>query len=89
MGVPDALDRGRTDSLGLGHASTTPVGRPLGFRLQSGFNDAFDLGGGNRGFSASAGFHLGQGCWPPLGESLPPQQHSGTPDAQQLGNLII
>ena len=89
MSIPNALDRGRTDSLGFGHAPTTPVGRPLRFRLQSGFNDAFHLGGGNRSFTASAGFHLGQGRGTPLRESLPPQQHGGTPDAQLLGDLIV
>ena len=89
MALPNSVHGSFAHALRFGHRAATPVGRPRGFSLQRGFDEVFDLDGGNRGFTASAGFHLGQGCRTPLGKSLPPQQHGGTPDAQLLSNLII
>lgn len=52
MGIPDALDRGRANSLSFGHDTTTPTSGSLCLGLGTSVDDLLDPGGCDRGFTA-------------------------------------
>ena len=84
--IPDALDRRRRESLGLGHRATRPLRRPWRCGLGRRLDDRFDLGGRNLRLSAPTRGDLGQRDRAAFLEAFAPQDHRRARDLELFGD---
>ena len=75
MRVPDPMNRRRTQSLGRGHRSQTPLRGARGGRVQRGLDDLLLASRGDLPLAATAGRTAPQRIRPTRREPAPPQPH--------------
>src|SRR5712672_2062741 len=78
--LPQPVHCGFADFLLLGHEPTTPMRHPLGFSLQSGFDDCVSLGLVVARFAPASGCNLPDLADAQFPDSFPPSIHRGAAD---------
>src|SRR6266446_770940 len=89
IGVPNTLDRRRTDAVHLRHCPHTPMCRRFGSRMQSCLHDFLDLGGRDLPGTTPTRSIINQRRRACIRETVAPQNHCGSTCFQFLSDPIV
>ena len=89
VGIPDALDCRRADSLFVGHCPHTPVCGSLRGRLQCRIDDLLDLGGRNPRLPTTPWSVFGQCGWSSLHKAVSPKNDRRATCCHLAGDVTI